>query len=439
MESLGCAERSERLKCISHQCSQEVANMSAKAFYVGLAIVLLSSTLSAQWVKTSGLNGGTTNCFGVDGSNLYAGTAGGGVHRTTNNGSSWSTVNAGLTDTTVNALIVCGSSIFAGTGSNGVFRTTDSGMNWVPVNSGLTNAHVSSFAVMGEYLFAGTGGGVFVSSNHGAHWVSASTGLTSTLVWSLAVSGTDLFAAAGYGGSGVFRSTDLGASWCAAGPARRDALNFVAATDSELFAGWTWSGLMRSTDKGTSWENIGPSNTYTGVSALVVSALSLFLGTPYSGIFRSCDDGGSWSEVNEGWPLSTVDSSLYLSTHCLRISGGYLFAGTEAGVWRRPVAEMTTSVEKPTGEGPTEFILEQNYPNPFNPKTVVSCQWPVVSRVRLAVYDLLGREVAVLIDEQKAPGRYQVEFDGAKLSSGVYIYRLTAGNYVESKRMMLLR
>jgi hypothetical protein len=59
--------------------------------------------------------------------------------------------------------------------------------------------------------------------------------------------------------------------------------------------------------------------------------------------------------------------------------------------------------------------------------------------VRLAVFDLLGREVAVLVDEQKGPGSYQVEFDGGKLSSGVYVYRLTAGNYVESKRMMLLR
>jgi hypothetical protein len=85
------------------------------------------------------------------------------------------------------------------------------------------------------------------------------------------------------------------------------------------------------------------------------------------------------------------------------------------------------------------YVLEQNYPNPFNPKTVVSCQSPVASRVRLVVYDLLGREVKVLMDEKKEPGRYQVEFDGAKLSSGMYIYRLTAGNFVHSKRMMLLK
>jgi hypothetical protein len=95
------------------------------------------------------------------------------------------------------------------------------------------------------------------------------------------------------------------------------------------------------------------------------------------------------------------------------------------------------------------YLLEQNFPNPFNPTTricyavarvvALSGSEGPATKLRLVVYDLLGREVKVLLDEQKAPGKYQVEFDGAKLSSGVYIYRLTAGNYVESKRMMLMK
>jgi hypothetical protein len=95
-----------------------------------------------------------------------------------------------------------------------------------------------------------------------------------------------------------------------------------------------------------------------------------------------------------------------------------------------------------TGVGeavPADFGLLQNFPNPFNPKTVVSCQSPVASRVRLMVYDLLGREVAVLLDEYKAPGTYRVEFDGANLPSGTYICRMTAGLFVESMKMLLLR
>lgn len=85
------------------------------------------------------------------------------------------------------------------------------------------------------------------------------------------------------------------------------------------------------------------------------------------------------------------------------------------------------------------FILSQNYPNPFNPTTVVEYQVPGASNVRLAIYDLLGREVAVLVNERKAPGRYDVQFDASRLASGVYIYRLTGGSFVQSRKMVLIR
>jgi hypothetical protein len=96
---------------------------------------------------------------------------------------------------------------------------------------------------------------------------------------------------------------------------------------------------------------------------------------------------------------------------------------------------------------PATFMLEQNYPNPFNPKTVVSCQLSVPSRVRLVVYDMLGREVATLLDGQKEPGRYEVMFDGTGLASGVYLYQLhVAGlsegsgeNVVQTRRMLILK
>ena len=88
---------------------------------------------------------------------------------------------------------------------------------------------------------------------------------------------------------------------------------------------------------------------------------------------------------------------------------------------------------------PASFSLQQNYPNPFNPETVVSGQWPVASDVRLAVYDLLGREVAVLADGRYAAGKYAFRFDGSRIASGIYIYRLTAGPYSAVRRMTLLR
>jgi hypothetical protein len=88
---------------------------------------------------------------------------------------------------------------------------------------------------------------------------------------------------------------------------------------------------------------------------------------------------------------------------------------------------------------PEHFALLQNYPNPFNPKTVISSQLSVASRVRLFVYDVLGRGVSVLADEYKTPGIYRIEFDGSDLCSGVYICRMTAGPFIKSIKMVLIK
>jgi hypothetical protein len=98
-----------------------------------------------------------------------------------------------------------------------------------------------------------------------------------------------------------------------------------------------------------------------------------------------------------------------------------------------------TSVPEPLATIPGSCGLDQNYPNPFNPKTGIRYQVSGVSNARLVVYDLLGREVAVLVNEKKAPGSYEVRFDGSGLASGVYIYRLTAGMFVQSRTMLLLK
>ena len=95
---------------------------------------------------------------------------------------------------------------------------------------------------------------------------------------------------------------------------------------------------------------------------------------------------------------------------------------------------------------PTEYKLEQNYPNPFNPATKIRYSIPNVtlsevegSRVVLKVYDILGNEVTTLINEQKEPGYYEVEFSASSFASGVYIYRLQAGQFVSTKKMMVLK
>ncbi|MBK7500349.1 MAG: T9SS type A sorting domain-containing protein [Ignavibacteriales bacterium] len=92
---------------------------------------------------------------------------------------------------------------------------------------------------------------------------------------------------------------------------------------------------------------------------------------------------------------------------------------------------------------PKEYLLQQNYPNPFNPSTKISWQSPVGGWQTLKVYDILGNEVATLVDEYRNAGNYEIDFNPASsiknLASGIYFYRLHAGSFVETKKMILLK
>jgi len=103
------------------------------------------------------------------------------------------------------------------------------------------------------------------------------------------------------------------------------------------------------------------------------------------------------------------------------------------------IQNSVTDVNTKELEVPTRFILEQNYPNPFNPSTIIKYDIPKESFVTIIVYDVLGREVIELVNKQKSAGRYQETFNAAKLASGIYFYRIQAGSFVETKKMILMR
>jgi hypothetical protein len=101
--------------------------------------------------------------------------------------------------------------------------------------------------------------------------------------------------------------------------------------------------------------------------------------------------------------------------------------------------EYSQTIEVTAVTAPKEFALEQNYPNPFNPTTVISYQLPVSGNVSLKIFDILGKEVAVLVNEVKEAGSYSAQFDGTKLSSGLYFYKLTTNQFSSIRKMLLLK
>jgi hypothetical protein len=117
----------------------------------------------------------------------------------------------------------------------------------------------------------------------------------------------------------------------------------------------------------------------------------------------------------------------------------YLFAGTQGGVWRIPLADIATSVNDHRSQLPAQYALYQNFPNPFNPSTVIRYQMPVNSRATLKVYDVLGRKIATLVDGEQSAGTHSVMFNAAGISSGTYFYRFQAGMYGETKKFTVLK
>jgi hypothetical protein len=168
------------------------------------------------------------------------------------------------------------------------------------------------------------------------------------------------------------------------------------------------------------------------VVSLAISGTNLFAGTNGGGVFLSTNNGTSWTGVNNGLTNAVIRP--------LAVSGPNLFAGTfGGGVWRRPLSEIITSVETPSSRLPVHFDLDQNYPNPFNPATTISFDLPAPSFVSLIVFDALGREASTIVSEELPAGTHARRWNAADLAGGVYFYRLQAGSFTATKKLVLLR
>jgi hypothetical protein len=388
----------------------------------------ITNETPAQWIQTNGLSNENVHSFAASDTNLFAGVYGNGVFLSTDSGSSWMSVSTGLTDLNIYALALSDTNLFAGAiGGGGVFRSTDKGASWTKASTGLLNKVVISLLVADTNLFAGTyNGGVFLSTDKGLSWTTASAGLTELHINALAIKDTNLYAGTN---SYVFCSTDNGTSWTVASSNLTSGNIFaLAVVGANIFMGG-FGGVLQSYNNSTIWTSSGLHYTIT---SFAVSGTNLFAGTNGDGVFLSTDNGANWTAVNDGLTDKIVGS--------LTVYNSYLFAGIYwSGVWRRPLSEIITSVDRCSTNLPMHFILNQNYPNPFNPTTTISYQLPANSFTTLKVFDLLGREVATLVNEVKMAGTYTATLNASRFSSGVYFYQLKAENYLQTKKMVILK
>lgn len=362
------------------------------------------------------------------GTTLLAGSSGGGAYCSTDDGMYWTPSDPAVLKGSVTGFARSGTNIFAGTKESGVFSSTDSGSSWNAVNSGLTSCNITSLCTNNSYLFAGSyNSGAFRSSNNGKSWEIASAGLTDIYISSLAVNGTHIFMGELF--DGVYHSTDNGTSWSKATVGLSDTrIQCLEMSGTTLYAGTMTGHVYRTFDFGEHWEEYGSDLPNTSVTSLFAYRSNLFVGTDV-GVFLLADNGARYTWTDSG-QIHLVSS--------FALSGTYIIAGGANGVWRRPLSEMT-AVGEPSDVPPLNYGLQQNFPNPFNPTTSICFQLPSAGRVRLQVFDLLGREVQRLVDDTRGAGAYSVRWDAHNVSSGVYFYRLTAKDFVSTKKLVLIK
>ncbi|NUN09714.1 MAG: T9SS type A sorting domain-containing protein [Ignavibacteriaceae bacterium] len=398
----------------------------------------------------------------------------------------WSAVNTSF-GKSIAALLKAGNSFVAATDSNGVYFSDGSDNNWVQRNSGISFLRTISLAYNGSTIAVGTrGGGVYLTSNNGSAWTQASlTNMAVPHIYALTYLAGNLLA--GSGGGGVYHSTNNGGAWtnqpvstslansfyvspsgnyaylCIGSRIHKSnadgtvwtqigSANATLKTAAEILAGGgvsylfagTADGVYLSSNGGTSWSSRNSGLTYRDVNKFAVYGSNLFAATS-GGVFRTTNNGTSWESVSTGMPGVPVVTDLL-------IDGGNIYAATTSGIiYKRALSEVVTSVEKSDVRTEIKMDLKQNSPNPFSQTTRIIYRIPdntgvnpgktglAGRRVILSVCNLLGSEVARLVDEEQSPGLYEVSFSPRGLSNGVYFYRLQYGGQSETRKMTLVR
>ncbi len=382
----------------------------------------------------------------------------------------------------------------AGTRGDGkspvVLKTTDGGDNWAIVSGAYPGfAAVSVFAIDSLHAWvSGNGGHIFATLDGGSSWTQQNYPPPQS---GYVIRGFWFFDAAyGYalgdtGTSGRFvllRTTDGGATWThlANEPAGDGnlftAANLICCTDRQhVWFGGPNSLVYRTTDGGDIWSTAAVG---TGpVTALAMHDDSVGIactwGEPPS-FARTTDGGATWQTLSAVKPdrawaaafpfgskawvagLSTVacspdhgaswvlERTEPFSGNLIAISfsdsaNGWIVTDLGEILRYHDCSDGTVVWVRPEGKLPVQTLLLQNYPNPFNPTTVISYQLPAVSKVELAVYDVLGRKVSTLVNEVEGPGAYTVEFDATDLASGVYFYQLKARDFVQTRKLLVLK
>jgi len=431
--------------------------------------VFIPATVNSQtntWIEqTSGTTQTLTSVHSSYSINVWACGYAGTVLRSTNHGTTW--LNVSGNGIPANVLLINIVSIEPSTaivagyiGANTfVYRTSNNGANWSQVfteTNGFINAMVVNSGSVSEVLMMGdpVGGrwSLWRTTNAGLNWDS--TGMYLQQIgaeagWNNSMSTNNSFGSNvwfGTNNSKIYYSSNFGSSWIAKPVSELNTYSVWLSfnNDGQGLTGGT--NLLKTTNNGTNWNSIvtlgaGNFGGITGGPFIITN--NSFLPPLYyvrsdNKIYKSINEGTSWTAQY------TAPTGIYRYIASNVGNATELWAVRDNGGISHAV--LVSGINQISSEIPDRFSLSQNYPNPFNPTTHLEFACPPARQgishlefVSLKVYDISGKEIADLVNEKKSAGTYSVEFDGSDFTSGIYFYTLTAGDYRETKKMMLIK
>ena len=403
----------------------------------------------------------------------------------------WTQQNSGTYET-LNSINFCNASTGFCVGSNGtILKTNDGGTNWISLTNtyNLNYSYVKMFGPDTVIIASIPSDTILKSINGGVNWTVFDIGIPyyyTRIKCQFVNPNTGFFLT----GSDLYRTTNGCISWTAnytmVGNRDMDFVNENTGWLCDRFyfpyppgSGTYWSEICRTDNGGVNW------TVQVHIQELSFGIYRVFFVNPilgfYNGFMTSSlsrtTNGYNWgagvsgagfyknyyvmnfSSANTGWfsgdqlirttdgganfeskttPFGVSFKSIYFIddlTGWMTSSGGLIIKTTTGGV---------TSINEIITELPNNFKLYQNYPNPFNPVTKIKFELPSdvkrqKSKVKLVIYNVLGKEIQTLVNEQLQPGTYEVTFDGSNIHSGVYFYQLRAGEYSETRKFVLLK
>jgi photosystem II stability/assembly factor-like uncharacterized protein len=350
---------------------------------------------------------------------IYMESQNGGLGRSDDGGNSFDDITNGLdlarTNWSSPYMLDVQTSTTVYFGSYKLHRSTNKGNTWTIISPDLTkgqNGRLGTLTCMSNAVLPSTqrviytgadDGRVMVTTNSGTNWTDISAGLPVRYV-------TDVV-------------TD------------KRAPNIAYVTLSGFNMDERNTHVFRTTNYGANWVNITGNLLNVPANSLIIDYnkdSTLFVGTD-AGVYYTTRLGASWAQLGTGLPNAPVFDLIYHQASFKLIAATHGRSMFEVDISNLPSGINNNS------QTASNFVLKQNYPNPFNPETNITFELKQKAYVTLKVFDLSGKEVAKLVDGTKTSGSYNVKFNGANLSSGVYFYKLESGEYSEVKKMSLIK